>query len=71
MKLSCKSLLIFTFIWVVGCSKEEPLPAPAPVVAEPVIFKQQIQTLHKAEALDQAAKDAAMEQHKQIEAATQ
>lgn len=71
MKLFSKSLLIFAVVLAAGCSKEEPAentPAPA---AEPVIFKNEIQTLHKAEDLKQSTSEDITEQHKQIDAATQ
>jgi len=75
MKLSFKFLLIFAVVLLAGCGKgktpENP-PASAPIpVAEPVVFKKDIETLHKAEALKASAKEDAIEQHKQIEAATQ
>jgi hypothetical protein len=73
MNLLSKGLLICAAVLSVGCSKEKPVenpPAP-PTPPESAIFKKQIETLHKAEDLNQAAKDAAIEQRKQIDAATQ
>jgi hypothetical protein len=72
MNLLSKGLLICAAVLSVGCSKEKPVEnPPAPPAPESAIFKKQIETLHKAEDLNQAAKDAAIEQRKQIDAATQ
>lgn len=72
MKLLYKLLFIFTLVLIAGCSKEKPAentpPAPVP---EPPVLKQEIQTLHKAEDLQQSVSEGITEEKKQIDAATQ
>lgn len=71
MKLFIKSVFIFAIVLLVGCNKEKPAENATAPTPEPPVLKKEIQTLHKAEALDQQAQDAAAAQHKQIDAATQ
>ncbi len=71
MKLLFKSLLIVAVALLVGCNKEKPAenkPAPAP---EPPVLKKEIDTLHKAEDLQQSEGDRIAEEKKKIDAATQ
>lgn len=71
MKFFSASWLVFAVVLLTGCSKEKPAETPPAPPPEPPVLKQEIQTLHKAEELNQVVRDTTAEQRKEIEAATQ
>jgi hypothetical protein len=71
MKIFYQSLSIFALVFLAGCSKEPPAPPPPTPETAPVVLKEEINTLHKAEDLNQTVSDNTLEQRKKIDEATQ
>jgi outer membrane murein-binding lipoprotein Lpp len=69
----CLPLVICATVLLSGCSSEKAEPAnpPPPAQTSSPILNPQIQTLHKAEQVDQLVTDETAEQRQQIDAATQ
>ena len=72
MKKNTIYLLIVTLILVLGCSKkEESATQSSSAKSESPVLKPAINTLHKAENLNQATSDMALQQKQEIDAATE
>lgn len=79
MKILLKLLFLFAITALLGCNQEESTkipPASASVVAPtsaatPAILNPAIETLHKAEGLNQVVSDESEAQHEKIEKSTQ